>query len=121
LLCFISSILVLQISTVFFCFQHVFQMVGGVVHVYADKHCKDSIWSIPLAYPDDFSFLGFICSPLFASDTERIYPVADATTFFTELHYMLRVIAAGNTRTVCHNRLNLLEHVIILSNPLLLS
>jgi hypothetical protein len=86
LLCFISSILVLQISTVFFCFQHVFQMVGGVVHVYVDKDCKDSVWCIPLAYPDDFNFLGFICSLLFASDTERIYPVADATTFFTSLY-----------------------------------
>ncbi|KAG8067809.1 hypothetical protein GUJ93_ZPchr0005g14423 [Zizania palustris] len=61
--------------------EHVFQMVDGVVHVYADK---------------DY--------------TERVYPVADATTFFTDLHYILRVIAAGNTRTVCHNRLNLLEH-----------
>ncbi|CAD6272419.1 unnamed protein product [Miscanthus lutarioriparius] len=61
--------------------EHVFQMVDGVVHVYADKDC-----------------------------TESIYPVADATTFFTDLHYILRVTAAGNTRTVCHNRLNLLEH-----------
>lgn len=45
---------------------------------------------------------------------KRLYPVADATTFFTDLHYILRVIAAGNIRTVCHNRLNLLEHVICL-------
>lgn len=49
---------------------------------------------------------------LFSSGKERLYPVADATTFFTDLHYILRVIAAGNIRTVCHNRLNLLEHVI---------
>lgn len=56
-------------------------MVDGVVQVYADK-----------------------------DRTERIYPVADATTFFTDLHYVLRMTAAGNTRTVCHNRLNLLEH-----------
>ncbi|KAF3336965.1 putative AMP deaminase [Carex littledalei] len=61
--------------------EHYFQMVDGVVHVYTDEDCK-----------------------------ERIYPVADATTFFTDLHYILRVIAAGNIRTVCHNRLNLLEH-----------
>nr|CAD1841916.1 unnamed protein product [Ananas comosus var. bracteatus] len=39
----------------------------------------------------------------------KLYPVADATTFFTDLHYILRVIAAGNIRTVCHHRLNLLE------------
>ncbi|XP_020086432.1 probable AMP deaminase isoform X1 [Ananas comosus] len=61
--------------------DHYPQMVDGVVHVYTNQHCK-----------------------------ERLYPVADATTFFTDLHYILRVIAAGNIRTVCHNRLNLLEH-----------
>ncbi|XP_066362417.1 probable AMP deaminase isoform X1 [Miscanthus floridulus] len=46
--------------------EHVFQMVDGVVHVYADKDC-----------------------------TESIYPVADATTFFTDLHYILRVTVIG--------------------------
>ncbi|KAJ4772712.1 AMP deaminase [Rhynchospora pubera] len=61
--------------------EHYFQMVDGVVHVYTNKDCE-----------------------------ERLYPIADATTFFTDLHYILRVIAAGNIRTVCHNRLNLLEH-----------
>lgn len=45
--------------------------------------------------------------------TERLFPVADATTFFTDLHRILRVIAAGNIRTVCHRRLVLLEQVII--------
>ncbi|XP_065027159.1 AMP deaminase-like isoform X2 [Musa acuminata AAA Group] len=39
----------------------------------------------------------------------RLFPVADATTFFTDLHHILRVIAAGNIRTVCHRRLVLLE------------
>nr|XP_010920819.1 probable AMP deaminase [Elaeis guineensis] len=60
--------------------DHFFQMVDGVVHVYADKDL-----------------------------TERLFPVADATTFFTDLHYILRVIAAGNIRTLCHHRLGLLE------------
>ncbi|XP_010937877.3 probable AMP deaminase isoform X2 [Elaeis guineensis] len=59
--------------------DHVFQMVDGVIHVYAN----DSM--------------------------ESLFPVADATTFFTDLHYILRVIAAGNIRTVCHHRLGLLE------------
>ncbi|XP_072997218.1 probable AMP deaminase [Typha latifolia] len=59
---------------------HTFQMIDGVVHVYTNKDAK-----------------------------ERLYPVADATTFFTDLHYILRVIATGNIRTVCHHRLNLLE------------
>ncbi|KAL2926714.1 AMP deaminase [Bienertia sinuspersici] len=40
---------------------------------------------------------------------EKLFPVADATTFFTDLHHILRVIAAGNIRTLCHHRLVLLE------------
>lgn len=42
---------------------------------------------------------------------EELFPVADATAFFTDLHHILRVIAAGNIRTLCHHRLNLLEQV----------
>ncbi|KAK1426947.1 hypothetical protein QVD17_15629 [Tagetes erecta] len=60
--------------------NHYFQMEDGVVHVYAHKDSK-----------------------------EKLFPVADATTFFTDLHYILKIIAAGNTRTVCHHRLGLLE------------
>ncbi|KAG9134139.1 hypothetical protein Leryth_004822 [Lithospermum erythrorhizon] len=40
---------------------------------------------------------------------EPLFPVADATRFFTDLHHILKVIAAGNIRTVCHHRLGLLE------------
>lgn len=60
--------------------DHFFQMEDGVVQVYANKDSK-----------------------------ERLFPVADATTFFTDLHHILRVIAAGNIRTLCHHRLVLLE------------
>ncbi|KAL1830301.1 hypothetical protein DCAR_0209741 [Daucus carota subsp. sativus] len=60
--------------------EHYFQMEDGVVQVYANKDA-----------------------------TEKLYPVADATTFFTDLHYILKVIAAGNIRTLCHHRLVLLE------------
>lgn len=42
---------------------------------------------------------------------EKLFPVADATTFFTDLHHILKVIAAGNIRTLCHHRLVLLEQV----------
>lgn len=50
--------------------------------------------------------------PAFVSSAiEKLYPVADATTFFTDLHYILKVIAAGNIRTLCHHRLVLLEQV----------
>ncbi|KAK4582406.1 hypothetical protein RGQ29_025545 [Quercus rubra] len=59
---------------------HYFEMQDGVFHVYANKDSK-----------------------------EELFPVADATTFFTDLHHILRVIAAGNIRTLCHHRLNLLE------------
>ncbi|KGN54386.1 AMP deaminase isoform X1 [Cucumis sativus] len=60
--------------------DHYFEMQDGVIHVYADKDSK-----------------------------EELFPVADATTFFTDLHHILRVTAAGNIRTLCHRRLNLLE------------
>lgn len=60
--------------------DHFFQMEDGVVQVYASKDAK-----------------------------EKLFPVADATAFFTDLHHILRVIAAGNIRTLCHHRLVLLE------------
>ncbi|XP_058208924.1 AMP deaminase isoform X1 [Rhododendron vialii] len=60
--------------------DHYFQMEDGVVHVYANKDSK-----------------------------EKLFPVADATRFFTDLHHILKVIAAGNIRTLCHHRLGLLE------------
>ncbi|KAH1090009.1 hypothetical protein J1N35_017266 [Gossypium stocksii] len=60
--------------------DHYFEMQDGVIHVYSNKDSK-----------------------------EELFPVADATTFFTDLHHILRVIAAGNIRTLCHHRLNLLE------------
>ncbi|RAL52152.1 hypothetical protein DM860_017289 [Cuscuta australis] len=60
--------------------DHYFQMEDGVVHVYPNKDSK-----------------------------EKLFPVADATTFFTDLHHILKVIAAGNIRTLCHHRLVLLE------------
>ncbi|XVF08298.1 hypothetical protein REPUB_Repub06bG0214600 [Reevesia pubescens] len=60
--------------------DHYFEMQDGVIHVYANKDSK-----------------------------EELFHVADATTFFTDLHHILRVIAAGNIRTLCHHRLNLLE------------
>ncbi|KAJ1381203.1 Metal-dependent hydrolase [Sesbania bispinosa] len=60
--------------------DHYFEMQDGVIHVYPNKDAK-----------------------------EELFPVADATTFFTDLHHILRVIALGNIRTLCHHRLNLLE------------
>uniref|UniRef100_A0A1J3IK85 AMP deaminase n=1 Tax=Noccaea caerulescens TaxID=107243 RepID=A0A1J3IK85_NOCCA len=60
--------------------EHHFEMQDGVVHVFPNKDVK-----------------------------EDLFPVADATTFFTDLHHVLKVIAAGNIRTLCHRRLVLLE------------
>jgi len=55
--------------------------------------------------------VGFNAYFLLLAAKEELFPVADATTFFTDLHHILRVIAAGNIRTLCHHRLNLLEQV----------
>eukprot|EP01018_Ginkgo_biloba_P003890 Gb_35523 [translate_table: standard] len=60
--------------------EHCFQMEDGVVHVYPNKNSK-----------------------------EDLFPVADSTTFFTDLHRILRITSLGNVRTVCHHRLRLLE------------
>lgn len=55
------------------------------------------------------NYIGLICF----SVTENLFPVADATTFFTDLHRILRVISTGNMRTLCHQRLALLEQVYL--------
>nr|BAD94943.1 AMP deaminase like protein [Arabidopsis thaliana] len=65
--------------------DHCFEMQDGVVHVFANKDAK-----------------------------EDLFPVADATAFFTDLHHVLKVIAAGNIRTLCHRRLVLLEQARVL-------
>ncbi|XP_024528681.1 AMP deaminase [Selaginella moellendorffii] len=60
--------------------KHVYRMENGVVHVYTDADAK-----------------------------EELFPVADATTFFTDMHRILRIVSLGNVRTLCHHRLRLLE------------
>uniref|UniRef100_A0A0C9S924 AMP deaminase n=1 Tax=Wollemia nobilis TaxID=56998 RepID=A0A0C9S924_9CONI len=60
--------------------EHHFRMEDGVVQVYANKDA-----------------------------TEPLFPVPDATKFFTDLHRILKIIAVGNVRTLCHHRLRLLE------------
>ncbi|XP_015575300.1 probable AMP deaminase [Ricinus communis] len=60
--------------------KHHFRMEDGVAHVYASEN-----------------------------DTVDLFPVASATTFFTDLHHLLRIISIGNVRTACHHRLRFLE------------
>lgn len=59
---------------------HHFRMEDGVVHVYASKN-----------------------------DTVDLFPVASSTTFFTDMHHILRIMAIGNVRSSCHHRLRFLE------------
>lgn len=59
---------------------HHFKMEDGVVHVYASE-----------------------------SDTEDLFPVASSTSFFTDMHHILKVMSAGNVRSACHHRLRFLE------------
>ncbi|EFJ23750.1 hypothetical protein SELMODRAFT_174618 [Selaginella moellendorffii] len=60
--------------------QHVFKEIDGVIHVYANSEAK-----------------------------EELFPVPDATTFFTDMHRILRLTGLGNVRTFCYHRLHLLE------------
>ncbi|KAJ8645065.1 hypothetical protein MRB53_006813 [Persea americana] len=59
---------------------HHFQMDDGVIHVYASE-----------------------------DSSEDLFPVASSTTFFTDMHHVLRVVSTGNVRSSCHHRLRLLE------------
>ncbi|RYR34221.1 hypothetical protein Ahy_A10g048970 isoform C [Arachis hypogaea] len=67
-------------------------MQDGVIYVYPDR---------------DAGILKRSCLQI--ADKDELFPVADATTFFTDLRQILQVIAAGYIRTLCHHRLNLLE------------
>lgn len=60
--------------------SHTYKMVDGVYRVYADIEMS-----------------------------EELYLVHDATTFFTDMHRILRIISLGSVRTLCHHRLKLLE------------
>ncbi|EXB63797.1 AMP deaminase [Morus notabilis] len=59
---------------------HFFRMEDGVGHVYAK-----------------------------GNDNEEIFPVASSTTFFTDMHHILKVMSIGNIRTTCYHRLRFLE------------
>ncbi|CAN1311283.1 AMP deaminase [Linum perenne] len=60
--------------------KHHFKMEDGVVRVYASKN-----------------------------DNVELFPVASATTFFTDMHHILKVMSVGNVRTTCYHRLRFLE------------
>lgn len=60
--------------------KHHFRMEDGVVHVYASE-----------------------------DDSVDLFPVASATTFFTDMHHILKIIAVGNVRSACYHRLRFLE------------
>lgn len=52
---------------------------------------------------------------LFSADSEELFPVASSTTFFTDMHHVLKVMSIGNVRTACHHRLRFLEEVLLLN------
>ncbi|KAK9052128.1 hypothetical protein SSX86_028756 [Deinandra increscens subsp. villosa] len=60
--------------------KHHFRMEDGVVHVYASEN-----------------------------DSVDLFPVASATTFFTDMHHVLKIISVGNVRSACFHRLRFLE------------
>ncbi|XP_020238954.1 probable AMP deaminase [Cajanus cajan] len=59
---------------------HHFRMEDGVIRVFASK-----------------------------TDTEELFPVASSTRFFTDMHYILKVMSIGNVRSACYHRLRFLE------------
>ncbi|CAH1414273.1 unnamed protein product [Lactuca virosa] len=70
--------------------KHHFKMEDGVIHVYASEN-----------------------------DSVDLFPVASATTFFTDMHHILKIISVGNVRSACYHRLRFLEekfHLHLLVN-----
>ncbi len=63
---------------------------------------RDMYSEVPVSLP---------CCLVVQPETEELFPVYDATTFFTDMHRILRIVALGNVRTLCHHRLRLLEQV----------
>ncbi|XVF84817.1 hypothetical protein PTKIN_Ptkin17bG0069900 [Pterospermum kingtungense] len=59
---------------------HHFRMEDGVIRVYASE-----------------------------GGTVELFPVASSTTFFTDMHHLLKVMSIGNVRSACHHRLRFLE------------
>ncbi|KAL5553976.1 hypothetical protein UlMin_041377 [Ulmus minor] len=59
---------------------HSFRMEDGVMHVYSKEN-----------------------------ESEELFPVASSTTFFTDMHYILKVMSVGNVRSTCYHRLRYLE------------
>lgn len=45
-------------------------------------------------------------------DTEELFPIPSSTTFFTDMHHILKVMSVGNVRSACHHRLRFLEEVM---------
>lgn len=54
----------------------------------------------------ELSFFIKLCT-----DTEELFPVASSTRFFTDMHYILKVMSIGNVRSACYHRLRFLEEV----------
>ena len=49
---------------------------------------------------------------LISAETEGLFPVASSTTFFTDMHFLLKVMSIGHIRSTCYNRLRFLEEVL---------
>jgi len=47
------------------------------------------------------------------ADSEELFPVASATSFFTDMDYILKVMSIGNVRSACYHRLRFLEEVCL--------
>lgn len=79
------------------------------------KLLLDATFYFTVAWNLSYDSTNFLFFYFLFSAMEELFPVADATTFFTDLHVILRVIALGNVRTLCHHRLVLLEQVLVLT------
>ncbi|MBA0607303.1 hypothetical protein Godav_019631, partial [Gossypium davidsonii] len=82
---------------------HHFRMEDGVIHVYASE---SGLEFLVCEYGDRSSFSETLFN---MTGTVELFPVASSTTFFTDMHHLLKVMSAGNVRSACHHRLRFLE------------
>eukprot|EP00899_Mesostigma_viride_P012644 jgi/Mesvir1/21380/Mv20864-RA.1 len=74
-----------------------------------DPNFDPFLWEPQLPSPHTYRMVDGVVHVYDGSSDNELYPVHDATTFFTDMHRLLRIISLGFVKTFCHQRLKMLE------------
>ena len=124
-ICFCSNSITFDWCSVSIWDQHHFKMEDGVVHVYANESGKLRLqWRIVMIEDNNYEEILLITFFFWrlawwhlinllnvpnSLDTEDLFPVANATSFFTDMNHILKVMSVGNVRSACNHRLRFRE------------